>query len=110
MLFSYIREHPRAAVLYGSVAVGCLIVYKTLQAKATGQYDYLLTLAAAFQTLAFGLLVSDTKSSVGEGLSEKTLWALFTAHVTRLSTTFWGEGYVPEDNTSDVFLYQHKRA
>ena len=30
-------------------------------------------------------------SQVGEGLSEKALWAFFIAHVTRLSTTFWGE-------------------
>merc|ERR1711972_498332 len=70
-----------------------------------GKYDYILTLSSGFQTLAFALLVFDS-SGAGEGLSEKTLWAFFVAHVTRLSTTFWGKGYVPEDNTGDVYLYQ----
>jgi len=106
MLFTFIREHPRAAFLYGGFITGCLIIYKTLEAKSTGQYDYMLTLSAAFQTLGFGLLVFDTKSNAAEGLSEKSLWTFFIANVTRLSTTFWGEGYVPEDNTSNVFLYQ----
>lgn len=103
---SFVQERPRAAALYASFLTGCVIIYKTLQARSTGQYDYLLTLSAGLQSLAFGLLVFDTKSTVAEGLSEKSLWAFFAAHVTRLSTTFWGEGYIPEDNTSDVFLYQ----
>uniref|UniRef100_A0A7S4RX64 ER lumen protein-retaining receptor n=1 Tax=Alexandrium monilatum TaxID=311494 RepID=A0A7S4RX64_9DINO len=102
----YIREKPRASALYAAFAIGVVTIWKTLQARATGQYDYILTLSAALQSLAFGLLVFDTKSTVAEGLSEKSLWAFFIAHVTRLSTTFWGEGYIPEDNTSDVYLYQ----
>lgn len=101
-----IRERPRAAALYAAFFIGVVTIWKTLQARATGQYDYILTLSAALQSLAFGLLVFDTKSTVAEGLSEKTLWAFFIAHVTRLSTTFWGDGYIPEDNTSDVYLYQ----
>lgn len=32
--------------------------------------------------------------------------AFIIAHVTRISTTVWGEGYIPEDNTGDVYLYQ----
>jgi len=101
-----IRERPRAAALYALFFIGALTIWKTLQARVTGQYDYILTLSAALQSLAFGLLVFDTKSAVAEGLSEKSLWAFFIAHITRLSTTFWGEGYIPEDNTSDVYLYQ----
>merc|ERR1719401_1341586 len=66
----------------------------------------MLTLSASLQALAFGLLALESKNAVGEGLSEKTLWAFFIAHVTRLSTTVYGEGYVPEDNTADVYLYQ----
>mmetsp|Transcript_104528 Transcript_104528/g.337110 ORF Transcript_104528/g.337110 Transcript_104528/m.337110 type:complete len:281 (+) Transcript_104528:77-919(+) len=103
-------EHPRSSAMYASFFIGCIVVYKTIEARSTGQYDYMLTLAAGLQTLAFALLVFDTRSGVGEGLSEKTLWSLFTAHVTRLSTTIWGEGYIPEDNTSDVFLYQFLEA
>lgn len=101
-----VRERPRAAAMYAAFACGVLTIWRTLQARSTGQYDYILTLSAALQSLAFGLLVFDTKSTVAEGLSEKSLWAFFVAHITRLSTTFWGEGYIPEDNTSDVYLYQ----
>jgi len=105
-LVSFVKEKPRASALYASFVVGCLVTFRTLEAKETGRYDYVLTLSAAFQTLAFALLVLDSRSVLGEGLSDKTLWAFFIAHVTRLSTTFWGEGYIPEDNTSDVYLYQ----
>merc|ERR1719480_658937 len=77
-----------------------------LETKSTGAYDYMLTLSAGFQAIAFAILVFDTASHVGEGLSTKMLWAFFIAHVARLSTTFWGPGYIPEDNTSDVYLYQ----
>jgi len=103
---TFIQTRPRSAALYALFFVGCLTIYKTLRAASTGQYDYLLTLSAALQALAFALLVLEGKSSVGEGLSEKSLWAFLVAHVTRVSTTFWGEGYVPEDNTADVYLYQ----
>mmetsp|Transcript_39806 Transcript_39806/g.89827 ORF Transcript_39806/g.89827 Transcript_39806/m.89827 type:complete len:278 (-) Transcript_39806:133-966(-) len=102
----YVQDNPRPAALYALFFIGVLVIYKTLEARATGQFDYLLTLSAALQSLAFALLVFDTQSAVGEGLSEKSLWAFFIAHVTRLSTTFWGQGYIPEDNTSDVYLYQ----
>jgi hypothetical protein len=93
-------------LLYLLFALGCFYIYRTLEAKAGGAYDYLLTLSAGLQALAFGLLVVDTRSAVGEGLSEKALWAFLVAHTARISTTFWGEGYVPEDNTGDVYLYQ----
>lgn len=102
----FVRQKPRTAALYGVFGIGCVVIYRTLQAKASGTYDYVLTLSAGFQTLAFALLVFTSGSQVGEGLSEKALWAFFIAHVTRLSTTFWGEGYIPEDNTSDIYLYQ----
>lgn len=82
------------------------MVYNFLQAPENAAYDYWLTLSAGLQALAFAVLAVDTRSSVAEGLSEKTLWAFVIAHVTRISTTFWGEGYVPEDNTGDVYLYQ----
>jgi hypothetical protein len=103
---SWAQNHPKAAALYGGFAAGCYFIYTTLQTKSTGTYDYLLTLSAGLQTLAFALLVFDTRSSVGEGLSEKALWAFLIAHVARISTTVWGQGYVPEDNTADVYLYQ----
>mmetsp|Transcript_29516 Transcript_29516/g.81076 ORF Transcript_29516/g.81076 Transcript_29516/m.81076 type:complete len:278 (-) Transcript_29516:166-999(-) len=105
-MWAFVQERPRAAALYAAFFIGVVTIYKTLQARATGQYDYILTLSASLQALGFALLVVDTKSAVAEGLSEKTLWAFFIAHVTRISTTFWGEGYIPEDNTSDVYLYQ----
>lgn len=100
------QNRPRTTFLYVAFLVGCLCIYRSLQTKATGTYDYLLTLSAGLQALGFAVLVLDTRSSVAEGLSEKALWAFLVAHITRLSTTFWGEGYVPEDNTSDVYLYQ----
>lgn len=109
MFSSYIamaKARPKTSGLYGCFLVGCVLVYRSLQAKATGAYDYVLTLSAGLQALAFALLVLDTRSQAAEGLSDKTLWAFFIAHVARLSTTFWGEGYVPEDNTGDVYLYQ----
>jgi len=102
----FVRDKPLTSALYGVFGIGCAVIYRTLQAKASGSYDFVLTLSAGFQTLAFALLVFASGSQVGEGLSEKTLWAFFIAHVTRLSTTFWGEGYIPEDNTSDIYLYQ----
>mmetsp|Transcript_143849 Transcript_143849/g.460483 ORF Transcript_143849/g.460483 Transcript_143849/m.460483 type:complete len:290 (+) Transcript_143849:107-976(+) len=105
-LLAFVSSRPRTSGLYGCFFIGCLFVYRSLQAKQTGTYDFVLTLSAGLQALAFALLVCDTRSQVAEGLSEKTLWAFFIAHVTRLSTTFWGEGYVPEDNTGDVYLYQ----
>jgi len=105
-MLAFIQERPRVAALYAVFFIGCLTIYKTLEARATGQYDYILTLSAALQSLGFLLLVFEAHSNVAEGLSEKTLWAFFIAHITRLSTTFWGEGYVPEDNTGDVYLYQ----
>ncbi|CAK0880973.1 unnamed protein product [Prorocentrum cordatum] len=105
-VIDWAKSHPQAAALYTCFAVGVLVVYRTLTTKATGEYDYILTLSAALQTLAFGLLDFDTKSNVGEGLSEKTLVAFLLAHMARTSTTFTGEGYIPEDNTADVYLYQ----
>jgi len=105
-LSDFVKSRPRTCGLYALFIVGTVIIYRSLQAQATGQYDYVLTLSAGLQALAFALLVLDTRSQVAEGLSEKTLWAFFIAHVSRLSTTFWGEGYVPEDNTSKIFLYQ----
>lgn len=106
LLLDFFKNRPRTSALYGCFLVGCVVIYRSLQAKATGTYDYVLTLSAGLQALAFALLVCDARSQVAEGLSEKALWAFFIAHVTRLSTTFWGEGYVPEDNTGDVYLYQ----
>lgn len=103
---TFVTSRPKSAALYALFFVGCITIFKTLRARSTGEYDYLLTLSASLQALAFALLVLESKSSVGEGLSEKSLWAFFIAHLTRISTTFWGEGYVPEDNTADVYLYQ----
>merc|ERR1740139_1970560 len=100
-----LMESPKQ-LLYALFAIGCVAVWKTLQARATGQYDYILTLSACLQSLAFALLVVETRGSALEGLSEKSLWAFCIAHVTRLSTTVWGEGYVPEDTTGDCYLYQ----
>ncbi|CAK9090067.1 unnamed protein product [Durusdinium trenchii] len=96
----------RKDVLYGGFAVICLLVYYKLEAPANAAYDYWLTLAAGLQVMGFAMLAMDTTSSAAEGLSEKSLWAFIIAHVTRISTTVWGEGYIPEDNTGDVFLYQ----
>lgn len=105
-MLALVSSRPRTSGLYGCFFIGCLFVYWSLQAKQTGAFDVVLTLSAGLQVLAFALLVCDTRSQVGEGLSEKTLWAFLIANITRLSTTLWGEGYVPEDNTVDVYLYQ----
>jgi len=102
----WVRSRPRTTALYGLFVVMCLCVYRNLEAKETGKHDFVLTLSAGLQVLAFSLLVWDTRSQVAEGLSERSLWAFFIAHLTRLTTTFWGQGYVPEDNTSSVYLYQ----
>jgi len=100
------QKHPRASALYVSFALGGATVWKLLQFRNAATYDHVLTLSASLQSLAFALLVVEAGGGCGEGLSEKALWAFFIAHVTRLSTTMWGPGYVPEDNTSDVYLYQ----
>jgi hypothetical protein len=105
----FVTNRPKTAALYGTFFVGFILIYRSLQVRTqdpTGQYDYVLTLSSAFQTLAFALLVLDTRSQVSEGLSEKTLWAFFVAQVSRVSTTIWGEGYAPEDSTADIYLYQ----
>jgi len=102
----FAQSRPRTAALYASFTFGCVVVYLVLETKSTGAYDYMLTLSACMQALAFAILTLDTRSAAGEGLSEKMLWAFFVAHVSRLSTTFWGPGYIPEDNTSEVYLYQ----
>eukprot|EP00933_Yihiella_yeosuensis_P067082 TRINITY_DN71692_c0_g1_i1.p1 TRINITY_DN71692_c0_g1~~TRINITY_DN71692_c0_g1_i1.p1 ORF type:complete len:286 (+),score=51.49 TRINITY_DN71692_c0_g1_i1:96-953(+) len=105
-VMEFAKERPATFWVYVSFTVGCCVVYSQLKADANGAYDYWLTLSAALQALGFAVLALDTRNSVAEGLSEKTLWAFIIAHVTRISTTFWGEGYVPEDNTADVYLYQ----
>jgi len=99
------QKHPRATSLYISFFLGCIAFWKFLQFR-TAALDYVLTLSASLQSLAFALLVVEAGGGCGEGLSEKALWAFFIAHVARLSTTMWGPGYTPEDNSSDVFLYQ----
>lgn len=99
------RNNPRATSLYISFALGCIAFWKLLQFR-TAALDYILTLSASLQSLGFALLVVEAGGGCGEGLSEKALWAFFIAHVTRLSTTMWGPGYTPEDNSSDVYLYQ----
>jgi hypothetical protein len=104
-LFAAAQRHPRATALYISFALGCVAVWKFLQFRNAAM-DHILTLSASLQSLAFALLVVEAGGGCGEGLSEKGLWAFFIAHVSRLSTTLWGPGYTPEDNTSDVFLYQ----
>jgi len=99
------QRHPRATALYMSFFLGCIAFWKLLQFR-TAALDYVLTLSASLQSLAFALLVVEAGGGCGEGLSEKALWAFFIAHVARLSTTMWGPGYTPEDNSSDVYLYQ----
>lgn len=99
------QKHPRASTLYVAFFLGCIAFWKVLNFR-TAALDYILTLSASLQSLAFALLVVEAGGGCGEGLSEKALWAFFIAHVTRLSTTFWGPGYTPEDNSSDVYLYQ----
>eukprot|EP00931_Biecheleriopsis_adriatica_P007073 TRINITY_DN108394_c0_g1_i1.p1 TRINITY_DN108394_c0_g1~~TRINITY_DN108394_c0_g1_i1.p1 ORF type:complete len:274 (-),score=58.16 TRINITY_DN108394_c0_g1_i1:87-908(-) len=93
-------------VFYACFVGACLLVYYKLEAPKNAEYDYMLTLSAGLQALGFFMLARDTSASAAEGLSEKMLWAFIIAHTTRLSTTFWGEGYIPEDNTGDVFLFQ----
>jgi len=99
------QRHPRATALYMSFFLGCIAFWKLLQFR-TAALDYVLTLSASLQSLAFALLVVEAGGGCAEGLSEKALWAFFIAHVARLSTTMWGPGYTPEDNSSDVYLYQ----
>lgn len=100
------NKPARSYALYIVFFLGCAAAWKLIQFRNAATYDHVLTLSASLQSLAFALLVVEGGSNAGEGLSEKALWAFFIAHVTRLSTTMWGPGYVPEDNTSDVFLYQ----
>jgi len=104
-MWDAVQRHPRATSLYLSFFLGCIAVWKFLDFR-NAALDHILTLSASLQSLAFALLVVEAGGGVGEGLSEKALWAFFIAHVTRLSTTLWGPGYTPEDNTSDVYLYQ----
>jgi len=104
-LISSAQKHPRATSLYISFFLGCVTFWKLLNFR-TAALDYVLTLSASMQSLAFALLVVEAGGGCGEGLSEKALWAFFIAHVARLSTTMWGPGYTPEDNSSDVYLYQ----
>lgn len=107
MMLAIMSGDKRTTALYVGFFVGCGFMYKIWHpTAATGDNDWMLSLSAALQALAFVMLVKESEGSVGEGLSEKTLWALLLAQMTRISTTFWGEGYVPEDNTADVYLYQ----
>lgn len=99
------QRHPRATALYLSFFLGCITFWKLLNFR-TAALDYILTLSASLQSLAFALLVVEAGGGCGEGISEKALWGFFIAHVARLSTTLWGPGYTPEDNSSDVYLYQ----
>merc|ERR1719357_1807639 len=105
-ILEWMRAKPRTTALYGVFAIMCICVYWNLETAERGKHDFVLTLSAGLQVLAFAFLVWDTRSQVAEGLSERSLWAFFIAHLTRLSTTFWGTGYIPEDNTSNVYLYQ----
>jgi hypothetical protein len=104
-MWDAVQRHPRTSALYMSFFLGCVAFWKLLQFR-TAALDWVLTLSASLQSLGFALLVVEAGGGCGEGLSEKSLWAFFIAHVARLSTTMWGPGYTPEDNSSDVYLYQ----
>lgn len=101
------QRNPRTTAVYGIFAAACCVIYKAIEYDHEfAAHDHILTLSASLQVLAFALLVAETSHTAVEGLSEQTLWAFTIAHIARLSTTLWGPGYVPEDNTSEVYLYQ----
>jgi len=106
-LQEFVKAKPASAFLYVSFIGGLVALYKFMKYEHEyDQHDYILTLTAGFQTLAFAQLNLEMGKDAGEGLSEKMLWAFSIAQIARLSTTVWGEGYVPMDNTADIYLYQ----
>lgn len=101
------QRNPRTTAVYLVFAIACIVIYRVIEYDDENDaHDHILTLSASLQVLAFALLLAETSQTAVEGLSEQTLWAFTISHIARLSTTLWGPGYVPQDNTSDVYLYQ----
>merc|ERR1712046_397373 len=68
--------------------------------------DHYMTLSAIIQSMAFALLAMKVQKNDVGGLSPSMLIAYCIAYVARLSTTLTLQGYVPEDMTGDVYIYQ----
>jgi len=71
-----------------------------------GKFSGLLSLAAFFQTFAFGLLLYKVESQRSiEGLSMRTMHIYGLIFPCRLLSTAFFNGYVPADSTGD-YMYQ----
>jgi hypothetical protein len=80
-----------------------MIMYHTIAAK---QFSSILTMAAMFQTFAFGLLGAQMAyARHARGISAQALTLNALALVCRLSSTVWLDGYLPSDASGD-WMYQ----
>lgn len=100
------RRDPKTAYLYMGIAAGCFFVYLVLLMTGMEFWDHWMTWSAVAQSMAFALLAMKVKASDVGGLSPTMMAAYCISYVARLSTTLTLQGYLPEDVTSDVYIYQ----
>lgn len=92
---------------YAGFAFCVFCIWQIFSHTFTETLDHLLTFAAALQLIALATLAVKVGSwSTVEGLSLKMLICYLVSFSLRLSSTLFFPGYLPEDGTSDVYLYQ----
>jgi ER lumen protein retaining receptor len=94
---------PQILAAYFVVFASILGVYHMI---AEGEFSAILTFAAMFQCLAFGLLyIQVTLTGSCNGISARALALDALAICLRLSSTTWLDGYLPVDASGD-WVYQ----
>lgn len=94
-------------IAYCGFAFCLFVVWQLFSHTFTHTLDHLLTFAAALQLVALITLALKTVNwNTVEGISLKMLVIYCASFGLRLSSTLFYPGYLPEDGTSDVWMYQ----
>jgi len=92
---------------YLTFAAAFLFVYHWFGPTFVHTLDHMLTAAAALQLCALCILaVKVYQFKTVEGVSYRMLIIYLVSFSMRLSSTLFFPGYLPEDGTADVWLYQ----
>lgn len=105
-LLEIVRRDQKTATVYVLAGVGCFFIYLILKWTGLEMWDHYMTFSAVLQTMAFGLLAMKVQRNDVAGLSPTMMTAYCVSYVSRLSTTLTLQGYLPEDVTGEVYLYQ----
>lgn len=100
------RRDQKTTSVYAAVGGVVFLIILLVKITGFGLWDHYMTLSAIIQSLAFALLAMKVQKNDVGGLSPSMLIAYCISYVARLSTTLTLKGYVPEDMTGDVYIYQ----